>query len=327
MYGDDLKGSAGSGNTGGGGTTAEDKFLETHDVNLTTGRSINGIGQSLSVQPKLNLQAWLLQIIENTNPVELLALFRDNDKGNQLSLMSYGGVKPSLGLQMGANNTMHNVFTVNDDYLQLFVNLRVNLENNISKKGLEYYVRPQNFVDTTLIDKKFFFDNLPTFVDTNLANSNIEQTEDNRFYNMKPNQGLFFRGDKNSGVFITSKNSAGKSGEIVLDRAKATINVPERVTIQTREATGEIFITSAELRLSNVQELRDSSGSASLGMRNPVLSADNGSPKWKEGLTEASAKPTSSTATGKKGEYFVDDTHFYICTSTNAWRRTALETF
>jgi hypothetical protein len=37
--------------------------------------------------------------------------------------------------------------------------------------------------------------------------------------------------------------------------------------------------------------------------------------------------PVSSSAVGVKGQTFVDDTHFYIATGTNSWRRVALSTF
>jgi hypothetical protein len=37
--------------------------------------------------------------------------------------------------------------------------------------------------------------------------------------------------------------------------------------------------------------------------------------------------PASSSAVGVKGQVFVDDTHFYIATGTNSWRRVALSTF
>jgi Major tropism determinant N-terminal domain len=37
--------------------------------------------------------------------------------------------------------------------------------------------------------------------------------------------------------------------------------------------------------------------------------------------------PANSTATGVKGQTFVDDTYFYIATGVNSWRRVALSTF
>ena len=37
--------------------------------------------------------------------------------------------------------------------------------------------------------------------------------------------------------------------------------------------------------------------------------------------------PANSTATGVKGQVFVDDTYFYVATGTNSWRRVALSTF
>jgi hypothetical protein len=76
-------------------------------------------------------------------------------------------------------------------------------------------------------------------------------------------------------------------------------------------------------------------GNADYKIRHLFLSSNSltiGDTPFSKGNIERSleitpdAPPSSPTDAGKKGDVRVDDTHAYICTDTNTWKRIPLET-
>lgn len=145
-----------------------------------------------------------------------------------------------------------------------------------------------------------------------------------------------------TGAYLDSSGDAGTAGQVLsstvtgtnwIDQEPGTEGTLQETLDNGNTSTTPFNITTGT-SYSEIDNLRTKSTGAlivegllidSAGItanENNLLGSDNtGKPIW---ITLRVDVPISATSTGIKGQYAVDSSFFYVCVSTDTWRRVAV---